>query len=109
LRLGVVVEAKQQQCRLQLNNNQVPLRASPTATSSSSSSTSATGYPPTSASSGSSSTLPSATPFNYGTEPIRGVNLYVSLLFSRAILDTHRLWIQRWMACPRGTYYTIFF
>lgn len=75
LRLGVVVsvEAKQQ-CRLQLNNiNQVPLSGSPiTGTG-----TSSAGHLPTSTSSGSLSGLPSPTPFNYGTDKIRGVNLYV--------------------------------
>ena len=80
LRLGVVVliEAKQQ-CRLQLNNNQALLHTSPIIGTS----TSTAGHPPTSTSSGSSTTLPSptVTPFNYGTEPIRGVNLYVSILF----------------------------
>ena len=82
LRLGVVVsvEAKQQ-CRLQLNNNnQVPLRGSPIATGSTGTGTSAAGHKPTSTpstSSGSLSGLPSPTPFNYGTDPIRGVNLYV--------------------------------
>ena len=77
LRLGVVVsvEAKQQ-CRLQLqvqpnNKNQVP--SSPIIGTG----TPATGRLPTSTSIGSSSIPPSSTPFNYGTEPIRGVNLYV--------------------------------
>jgi glucan 1,3-beta-glucosidase len=72
LRLGVSVEAKQQ-CRLQLNNNQVPspIRTSPIIGTG----TSATGYLPTATSLGSSTTLPSITPFNYGTDPIRGVNL----------------------------------
>jgi glucan 1,3-beta-glucosidase len=73
LRLGVPVEAKQQ-CRLQLNNN----RRTASGTSpiiGTASGTSATGDPPTSTSSGSSTTLPSPTPFNYGTDPIRGVNL----------------------------------
>ena len=105
LRLGVVVpvEAKQQ-CRLQrLNNNQVPVHTSPIIGTG----TSVTGHLPTSTSSGSSttvSTVSSPTPFNYGTDPIRGVNLYVSIV-SRAILDTYIGVIQRWMACPRG-YFT---
>ena len=78
LRLGVVVsvEAKQQ-CRLvQLNKNQVPLPITGIGTG-----TSATGRPPTSTPLGSSTTLPSPTPFNYGSEPIRGVNMYVVCLF----------------------------
>ena len=69
------VEAKQQ-CRLQRNSNQVPFRqtgaGAPTATSN----------PPTSTSKGSSTALPSPTPFNYGTDPIRGVNMYVSAVSS---------------------------
>ena len=74
LRLGVVVsvEAKQQ-CRLQPKNNQVPLSASPIAVSG----TGTKNHLPTSTSSGSSNGPPSPTPFKYGTDPIRGVNMYV--------------------------------
>ena len=98
---GVVVsvEAKQQ-CRLQIqpnNKNQVP--SSPIIIGTG---TSATGRPPTSTSPGSYTTLPSSTPFNYGTEPIRGVNLYVVYCFSRDLINDSNQ--QRWMVCPRGTY-----
>ena len=79
LRLGVVVSVEgKQQCRLQMNNNQVPLRTSPVVGTGAS----ATGQPPTATSAGSSTTLSSPTPFNYGTDPIRGVNMYVSVVFS---------------------------
>ena len=80
LRPGLVVsvEAKQQ-CRLQRNNLNIQLPSPIIGTS-------ATGRPPTSTPSGSisSTTQPSSTPFNYGSEPIRGVNMYVSIV-SRAI------------------------
>ena len=91
LRLGVVVPVgAKQQCRLQLNNNQVQVPLAPTSPIIGTG-TSVTGHLPTSTSSGSSTTntLPSPTPFNYGTDPIRGVNLYVSTV-PRAILDTHK-------------------
>ncbi|KAF8808719.1 glycoside hydrolase [Phlegmacium glaucopus] len=75
LRLGLVnvsVEAKQQ-CRLRFDNSQVPLRSSPNIGSPG---PSTTGHSPTSTSpSGASAALASPTPFNYGTDKIRGVNL----------------------------------
>ena len=71
LRRGVTVSVEaRQQCRLQLKNNQVPpIRTSPIIGTGT-----ATGYPspPTATSLGSSTSI---TPFNYGTDPIRGVNL----------------------------------
>ena len=76
LRLGVVnvfVEAKQQ-CQLRANN-QVSLRTSPITGAGPNTGTAST-------SSGSSTALPSPTPFNYGTDTIRGVNLCVFIFSS---------------------------
>jgi len=90
---GPGVQAKQQKCRLQPRNNQAILsppantgigtsNSNNTKTSSliatSSASSTQTGHAPTVTNipTSSSSSLPSPTPFNYGTDKIRGVNLY---------------------------------
>lgn len=74
------IVAAKEQCRLQLNGmashpsmptGVVPSSPNSTSTSASSSATSAT---------------PSRTPFNYGTDIIRGVNLWVSLTLSKDCL-----------------------
>ena len=81
------VEAKQQKCQLRANNNQAPLLSGMLPSTSSSTSITGLNLLPTPTSSG--GVLPSATPFNYGTSIIRGVNLYVYSLIppSQTLID----------------------